>query len=258
MFQPRPEGHVFDLVDSPPPTAPPTEPPSEGDARTRAIIAARSTLTAFFRRVRRRIYVSSHLDVHYPGEPRFAPDVLAVRDVDPHDREKWAVVTERKGLTFVLDVRAARDRDRDDRRNMERYARLGIPEYFILDVARGLLSGYRLPEAGNGGGRRSYERIVPHAGRYRSEALDLELTLEGRRLRFLYGMAAVPDEEEVLGRLEQALGEALRAREEEGRLREDAERRAEEAEQALAEAQAEIERLRGARTGSDQDDGVAT
>ena len=37
--------------------------------------------------------LSSELAVYYPGEKRFVPDVLAVLDVEPHDRMKWVVAT---------------------------------------------------------------------------------------------------------------------------------------------------------------------
>jgi Uma2 family endonuclease len=222
--------------------------PSEGDLHAKATATARSTLDAFFRRIGRKIYVSSNLAVYYPEEPRFAPDVLAVRDVEPHDRDKWVVATEGKGLDFVLEVHVAGDRAKDERRNVERYARLGIPEYFFFDRGRRVLRGYRLQE---GTGRRAYRPIVPQDGAYPSEVLGLDLALEGDRLRFLYGRATVPEADELIAKLGQALNEAVAGREQEARRASEAEQRASEAEQraeelarALAEAQAEIERLR--------------
>ncbi len=43
--------------------------------------------------------------------------------------------------------------------NVERYARLGIPEYFVYDRKRQDLRGYRLPSPE----ARRYQRIVPQA-----------------------------------------------------------------------------------------------
>jgi len=215
--------------------------PSEGDPHQKATIRARQTLDSFFKRIGRKVYVSSNLGVYYPGEPRFAPDVIAVCDVEPHERMKWVVNAEKKGLDFVLEIHASGDRAKDLVRNVERYARLGIPEYFVLDVHRRSITGYRLPQSA---GRRAYKPIVPQAGRYSSEKLKLELTIEAGKLRFLVGMATVPEEEELIGKLEAALGEALAARTEESTRAEEEARLREEAERALAEARAEIERLR--------------
>src|SRR5688572_2964910 len=55
--------------------------PPEGDQHRKAKTRTADTLDAFFRRIGRKIYVSSELGVFYPGERRFAPDVLAVLDV---------------------------------------------------------------------------------------------------------------------------------------------------------------------------------
>src|SRR5271155_5556399 len=120
MAQRLPEGYVFDPAD---PRAPseaqwaamtpaerarvvsmlPNEVPwelnpSEGDWHQDVKIEARQILRDFFHRSGRRIYVSSEIAVFYPGEPRFSPDLLAVLDVDPHQRTKWAVAQEGKGL----------------------------------------------------------------------------------------------------------------------------------------------------------------
>src|SRR5277367_4653579 len=51
--------------------------PPEGDWHLDTKVTAKSTLSDFFKRSGRRIYVSSELAVFYPQEPRFSPDVLA-------------------------------------------------------------------------------------------------------------------------------------------------------------------------------------
>jgi Uma2 family endonuclease len=230
--------------------------PPEGDAHFEAKAAARSTLGSFFRRTGRKIYVSSELTTYYPDEQRFAPDVLAVLDVEPHHRTRWIVQKEGKGLDFVLEVHVAGDASKDHEKNVERYARLGIREYFLFDRGRLRLHGYRLPD---GQGARSYQRLVPQAGRFTSQVLGLDLALEGPKLRFYFGEAALPEADELIARLGSMLDEVLVHKEEaerhaaalEEKLEAEqqarkAEQQAREAvEQELAEARAEIERLKG-------------
>ena len=64
-------------------------------------------------------------------------------------RDKWVVSAEGKGLDWVLEVHVGGDRKKDAERNVARYARLGIPEYFLYDGASNRLTAYRLatPEA---------------------------------------------------------------------------------------------------------------
>lgn len=186
----------------------------------------------------RRVYLSSELATYCPGERSFAPDILAVLDVEPHDRSSWIVDVEGKGLDFVMEVLVSGDRKKDLVANVERYARLGIREYFVFDRGRLHLSGYRLKAAG----AKAYERIVPQSAHYASEVLGVDLVLDGERLRFRSGNAVLEETDEVVARLggmfdkvlarEDALEAAL---EEERRAREGAEAR-------LAEALAEIER----------------
>lgn len=205
--------------------------PPEGDSHRKAKNDAMDALDGFFRRAGRRIYLSSELAVYYPNEPRFAPDLLAVLDVEPHDRMTWVVAKEGKGLDFVLEVHVAGDWSKDHTSNVERYARLGIREYFIFDRGRFRLEAYRL---GLGG----YQRIVPQAGRFISEVLGLDLALHESKLRFFAGNAALEDAGERIARLGSMLDEVVSHKE-------DAERRAEAAEAALAEERslrAEVER----------------
>jgi Uma2 family endonuclease len=222
-------------------------PPPEGDPHSKAAAGARFTLDGFFRRIGRKIYISSNLPVYYPGERTFAPDVLAVRDVEPHDREKWVVAAEGKGLDMAIEVHVSGDRTKDEIENVERYARLGIEEYFFFDKRRCILRGYRLPAGqARGAGRRAYRPILPQEGRFPSEVLGLELMLEGDRLRFLYGLAPVLEADELIARLGAALDGALASKEDaERRAQAEAERAQAEAERAQAEAeraQAEAER----------------
>jgi Uma2 family endonuclease len=102
--------------------------PPEGDAHRIPKERARDALGEFFHRVGRSVYVSSELVTYYPGEERFCPDILAVLDVDPHERSSWIVSQEGKGLDLVIEVHASGDAGKVFQRNVVRYARLGIPE----------------------------------------------------------------------------------------------------------------------------------
>ncbi|QRN93245.1 Uma2 family endonuclease [Archangium violaceum] len=211
----------------------------EGDLHSRAKLETLDMLRGFFSRQRRQVYLGTELPVYYPGERRFAPDLLVVRDVETHPRNKWLVSYEGKGLEWVMEVHVGGDRKKDAEYNVERYARLGIPEYFICDRARERLEAYRLPSPE----AKRYERIPLEEGRYRSEVLGLEFELAGGKLRLWVGNARLLESHELLE-------QEQRLREEEARRRQEAERGREEAERRLAELQAELERLRG-RTRSD-------
>ncbi len=281
MVQHLPTGYALDLADPRAPThdqwarmSPherervvamlparlPLELVPEGDPHRKAKTSALATLDGFFQRTGRRIYLSSEIGVYYPGERRFAPDLLAVRDVEPHDRMTWIVDAEGRGLDFVLEVHVAGSWAKDHLANVERYARLGIHEYIVFDRKQLRLQGYRLVPR-----TRTYQRLLPQAGFFASEVLGLDLTVEGTKLRFFCGNAPIEDADERIARLGSMVNEVLarkeeallraeelegklaleqRLREEEQRLREEEQRLRQEAELRLSEALAEIERLK--------------
>lgn len=175
--------------------------PSEGDPHFDAKASARDVLRTYFSRSNRRVYIASELTVYYPGEPRFAPDILAVTDVETHQRMKWVVSAEGKGLDFVMEVLVAGDRRKDLEHNVKRYAALGIPEYFIFDRGNARLYGYRLPNAD----ARVYKPILPQNRRFTSEILGLELELEGDHLRFLSSNAVLFEASELIDRLQKSV-----------------------------------------------------
>jgi len=219
----------------------------EGDRHSKAKARALDALRGYFTRQRRRIYLAQELPTYYPAEPRFAPDLLAVLDVEDVDRDKWVVSTEGKGLDWVLEVHVGGDRKKDAELNVARYARLGIPEYFLYDRASNRLAVYRLaaPDA------KVYTAVLPNHGLYESRVLGLEVQVENDRLRFYAGTALVLESEELIARLQQMCDDAqqrveeeAQRREEETRRREEAERRREEAEQEVARLRAELERLK--------------
>ncbi len=235
--------------------------PPEGDPHFGAVVEAREVLRSHFGRTGGRVYIGNDLPVYYPGARMFAPDVIAVRDVETHEREHWTVSAEGKGLDLALEILWSGRRTKDLRDNVVRYAKLGILEYFVFDKRKRALQGYRLP----GKSARAYERIVPQGGCYASRVLGLDLSLEGDRLRFLSGLAPLPNAAERAARLDALLdamtedrdAEAKRAEEEAERAEEEAKRaeeeakraeeeakRADAAEQRLVEALTEVERLK--------------
>lgn len=100
--------------------------PPEGDRHFKAKTGVLGALRGYFARQGRRVYLAAELPTYYPAEPRFAPDLLAVLDVESHDRDKWVVSAEGKGLDWVLEVHVGGDRKKDAERNVARYARLGF------------------------------------------------------------------------------------------------------------------------------------
>jgi Uma2 family endonuclease len=225
--------------------------PPEGDLHRKAKDGPLGALDAYFRRIGRRVYLSSNLPVYYPGERLFAPDLIAVLDVDPHERDRWVKSAEGRGLDLALEVLYRGDDRKDLERNVECFARLGIPEYFIYDRKRGRLQGYVLEE-----GDTVYNRIMPQEGRWPSRVLGLELSLEGDRLRLYTGTAAVPELEELATRGERLLADAIgRVEEAEKRAEQEAQRaqreaqRADRAERELEALRAELSTLRSGRPG---------
>lgn len=215
--------------------------PPEGDTHFEAVVRARDVLRGYFQRAGRRIWVANNLPVYYPAERMFAPDVIAVVDIDPRSREHWTVSAEGKGLDVAIEILWSGRRRKDLRDNVERYARLGIPEYFIFDRRRLELRGYRLPNAT----ARTYQPIIPQLGTLRSERLDLELGVEADRLRFSVHGALLLESAELIAQLDAKLAAAHTHAEEEARRAEEEARRADDAERRLAEALAELERIRG-------------
>lgn len=215
--------------------------PPEGDRHFRAKTRALGALRGYFTRQKKRIYVAAELPTYYPNEPRFAPDLLAVLEAEDTERDRWVVSHEGRGLDWVLEVHVGGDRKKDAELNVARYGRLGIPEYFLYDRAKGRLSAYRLPtpEA------RAYVPIVPQHGLYESRVLGLDVQVERDRLRFFAGTALLLESEELVARLEGMLEEVQHRAEEEARKREEETRKREEAEAENARLREELARLRG-------------
>ncbi len=180
---------------------PPAHLMSEGQPHKRAKSRALDSLGLHFKSLGRSVYLAEELSVLYPGAKPFSPDILAVLDVEPSsdedERMAWVVADEGKGIDLALEVLHRGDRSKDLVDNVERYARLGIAEYFVYDHERQRIHGYRLTTPG--GGR--YQPIIPQLGHYRSGVLGLDLAIIDNRLQFLAGEATLPQSEDLIRRL---------------------------------------------------------
>lgn len=173
---------------------------SEGRPHKQAKVRAVDFLGLHFKAMGRVVYLAEEMAVVYPGEESFSPDVFAVCDVpQPEDdpRLAWVVADEGRGLDVVLEVLHHGDRQKDLVRNVERYARLGIPEFFVYDLAHQRIRGWALPapEA------RRYQAIIPQAGRYPSRILGVDLAVQDGRLSFFQGMAELFGRDNLIERL---------------------------------------------------------
>jgi hypothetical protein len=161
-----------------------------------------------------------------------------VLDVEAHPREKWVVSAEERGLDFVLEVHVSGNRAKDLEGNVTKYARLGIPEYFVYEPLRSRIHGYRLVA-----GRSDYQPIVPQEGRWASDVLGLDLAMDSGRVRFFHGSAPLPEAEELIIRLGTMIDEiALREADIAQQLEHES-RRADEAISRADEATSRAERL---------------
>jgi len=209
-----------------------------GDGRPHFNAKRRATdrLRRHFDALRRVIYLAEEMNVLYPGERAFCPDILAVLDVaetEDDDRMGWVVADEGRGIDLAIEVVYEGNRKKDLVDNVERYARLGIPEYFVYDRKNQELRGYRLPTPD----ARRYQRIVPQGGRHASGVLGLDLAIVDGRLEFFYGMAAIFGTEDLIGRL-QGMMHSLEAKAEQART---------EADRALASLQDSLIAIAAAR-----------
>lgn len=197
---------------------------AESRPHSRAKSKALDKLSQHFRLSGRKIYLATEMAVLYPDEVPFVPDILVVLDVeDPGDADErtgWVVADEGKGLDMVLEIFHKSKESKDFTENVERYARLGIPEYFIYDRRRQGVRGYRLSSPG----ARRYRELRPRFGRYTSQVLGLDLAVMEGSLRFFQGGAEIFDSEALIAQL--------------GRMVDDLEHRWEDAEARAQQEQA--------------------
>lgn len=173
---------------------------SEGRPHKKAKSRVVDMLGLHFNAMGRVIYLAEEMAAVYPGVEVFTPDVLAVLDVEqPEDDERmaWVVADEGRGLDVVLEVLHRGDRKKDLVDNVDRYASLGISEYFVYDWGKQQIYGYRLASPGD----HRYQRVVPQSGRYHSMVLGLDLVVQRGSLCFYQGMAELIGSGDLIDRL---------------------------------------------------------
>jgi len=220
---------------------------AEGRPHKKAKGQVMDMLTLHFGSIGRIIYLAEEMAVLYPGEEVFSPDILAVVDVpQPEDdpRMAWVVTAEKRGLDLVIEVLHQGDRKKDLVLNVERYARLGIPEYFVYDRLKQQVIGYRLPSPE----ATRYQRILPQAGRLPSMVLGLDLAVSKGTLSFFYGMSELFGSADLIERLKgmmadiEARAEQAQAQAEQAQVQiEQAQAQAEQAQAQVEQAQAQAE-----------------
>jgi hypothetical protein len=216
---------------------------SEGDIHAGVVIDATDALSNHFGGGgggddKRRFYIGRSVMVHYPAVVGFAPDFFVVFDVDNHPRDTWFVSREGRGLDIAFEVIWKGDSRKDYGRNVKQYGELGIPEYFIFDITKQRISGYRLDETGH-----AYRPILGQLGRFESKVLGLSIQLWQGQFRFFVSDALLPTNSELISGLRSAANVSTeRAQAEAERAQAEAERA-----QALSErVEAEAERAQAA------------
>ncbi|NJO56352.1 MAG: Uma2 family endonuclease [Rhodospirillales bacterium] len=212
----------------------------EGTAHFEAKVRTRTVLRTHFERTGRSFFIACELPIYYPGERMFAPDIMVVLDVPETNRQSWIVSHEGRGVDVAMEILYSGRRRKDLVHNVERYGRLGIPEYFVFDALKLSLRGYRL-----GPGETSYQALLPNRGRLCSMMLGLDLGIVDGNLRFYRDEALLPEPTELLAQLTKAVDEQMQRRlEAEERQLEAEERQLEAEERAEAQAQALAEEAR--------------
>lgn len=215
------------------------EPMAESDFQRDPLIYAVKALHMHFEQ-RPDVYVSGNLLIYYiEGDPykSIAPDVFVVFGVPKYRRPIYKVWEEGKGPDVVIEITSKTTRKRDEEDKPLIYRDLHVQEYFQYDPTGDYLSpplrGRRLdasntyhpiPPARTPNGKGSI-LVLP------SQVLDLELHLEGDRLRLF----------------DPASKSYLLSHEEEREIRMQAEARAKAAEARVQTVEAQIEAARDAQ-----------
>jgi Uma2 family endonuclease len=176
-----------------------TQPP-EGTPHARAQRDLFDRLSQHLEHTRKGVFLATNLMVQYPEGTAFAPDLIAVLDVPLHDRSSWVVANEGKGPDLAVEFLHRGDRQKDMKRNVVRFAAMGIQEYFVFDGERRGLHGWRLPETG----ATTYAPIVPQFGFWSCGVLGVEFAVREGQLRVFHHGADVlgsADRISLLGQL---------------------------------------------------------
>ncbi len=155
----------------------------ENRLQARAIVNLRNALDYHFTSVT-NVVVEGDMFIYYrEGDPSasVAPDLFVVLDHDLGDRMVYKLWEEGKVPDFAVEVISPSSEERDERKKLTLYEKLGFGEYFLFQpdpsYPEPRLKGYRL----RGG---TYEPIRPEPGGwYSSPALGVQLRAEGTNLR---------------------------------------------------------------------------
>ncbi len=139
------------------------------------------------------VYVTGNLFFYYKqGDPRsvVCPDVCVVKGVAKHRRRTYKLWEEGQSPSFVIEVTSESTRREDLEEKKSRYARLGVPEYFLHDpygeYLRPRLQGFRLHGD-------LYRPIEPaRDGSLLSQVTGLTLRVEGDLLRLVETATGTP------------------------------------------------------------------
>jgi Uma2 family endonuclease len=162
------------------------EPMGETDLHIHWMIELRDILKRRYRG--QQVYVASNLLVYYEQDfPHYyvVPDVFVVKNSAPDFRRVYKVWEEGQSPHFVLEVTSASTRREDQEKKPNKYAEIGVNEYFLFDPSgeylRPALVGHRL--AGE-----DYTWIAAdEQGRLFSEQLNVWLRVEDSSLMLYDG-----------------------------------------------------------------------
>ena len=129
------------------------------------------------------VYVSGNMLLYYEKgnvKKRLAPDVFVVRGVTKHQRRVYKLWEEGRAPDVVFEISSRGTWGEDLQTKWQRYAQMGIREYFIFDpeydYLEPALNAYRLV---NG----EYKQLKALGGVVTSKSLGLELVDTGKTLR---------------------------------------------------------------------------
>ncbi len=236
------------------------EPPMEAHRHLLQILRLLADLRWHWRD-RSDYFASGNLTIYYnpdrlKNRDFRGPDFFVVRDCDPNpNRLSWVVWTEGRYPDFILEILSESTAKVDRTTKKQLYQdTFRTPEYFLVDLERPAVEGYRL----QGGG---YEAIAPHAeGRVWSEVLELYLGVWGNQVRFFTaegGLVMSPEETALAaeqGRVAAQRQQLLLQQriEQERQQRAQAQQQAERERQQREQAQQQAERERQQREQAQQ------
>ncbi len=210
----------------------------ETDKHVDVMMYVKTALLLYFAD-RSDVYVSGNNFIYYEeGNPRarISPDAYVVFDTPMRQRDSYFAWQEGARLpSVVFEITSRSTKNEDLVTKFERYEqRLVVPEYFLFDPTgdylRPRLQGYRL------GPDERYARLELADERLHSEQLNLDILIEGERLRLFDPQKGEP--------LPTSAELAARVQDEAARANAEAQR-ATRAEAEIARLRAELDALQG-------------